>query len=113
MNSFIRGVYFDQLSRVDKMLSRLQGPEVSKEIDPFFLNKTIELLLDLRAEIQGVIDSGDLEVDGLGSNNIIKYNTFDENLMAIELFRYLVIINYGKAEAYFKRKVKRMYAEIN
>jgi hypothetical protein len=113
MNSFIKGIYFDQLNRVDKMLSKLKGPGVSKEIDAFFLNKTIELMDDLRSEIQQLINSGDLEVEALASNNIIKYNTFDETLMAIELFRYLVIVNYGEAEEYFKRKVKRIYDEIN
>jgi hypothetical protein len=113
MNSFIKGVCFDLLGRVDKMLSRLLEPDISKEIDPSFLDRTIEMLFDLRADIQAVIQSGDLEVEALTSNNIIKYNMFDENLQDIELFRYLVIINYGKAEAYFKRKVTRIYEEIN
>lgn len=113
MNSFVKGIYFDQLNRVEKMLSRLRGAGISNEIDSFFLNKTIDLLNELKNEIQQVIDSGDLEVESLASNNIIKYNTFDEKLMAIELFRYLVIVNFGKAEEYFKRKVKRIYDEIN
>lgn len=113
MNSFIKGICFDQLNRVDKMMSRLRGAGISKEIDTFFLTRTIDLLNELKDEIQKLIDSGDLDVPRLGSNNIIKYNTFDERLVTIELFRYLVIINYGKAEEYFKRKVKRIYHEIN
>jgi hypothetical protein len=113
MNSFVKGICFDQLNRGEKMLIRLKGTGISKEVDSFFLNKTIDLLSELMKEIQTLIDSGDLEVDALATNNIIKYNTFDEKLLNIELFRYLVIINYGRAEEYFKRKIKRIYEEIN
>jgi hypothetical protein len=113
MNSFIKGICFDQLNRGEKMLIRLKGPGINKEIDSFFLNKTIDLLSELMKEIQLLIDSKDLEEDALATNNIIKYNTFDEKLLNIELFRYLVIINYGRAEEYFKRKIKRIYEEIN
>lgn len=113
MKSFVKGICFDQLNRVDKMLSRLNGPGISREIDSFFLKRTVDLLDELKADIQKLIDSGDLDVPALSSNNIIKYNTFDERLVTIELFRYLVVINYGKAEEYFKRKIKRIYLEIN
>ncbi|MBC8052163.1 MAG: hypothetical protein H7Y13_03795 [Sphingobacteriaceae bacterium] len=89
------------------------SPEVSREIDPLFMARTVEMLNKLRTDIQALIDSGDLDISLLATNNIIRYNTFHENLQSIELFRYLVIVNYGRPEEYFKKKVNRIYNEIN
>jgi hypothetical protein len=60
-----------------------------------------------------LIASGDLDIPPLGSNNIIKYNTFHERLLTIEVFRYLIIINFGPAEIYFKKNIQRIYDEIH
>lgn len=95
------------------MLEELQSPKISKEIDADFLSRTIQMLTDLTVEIEDLIDSGDLEIEALASNNIIRYNTFHEHLLNIELFRYLVIVNYGRPEEYFKKKIDRIYKEIN
>lgn len=110
---FIRGIFYDQTSRITKMLSDLTSPAISAEMDRGFLSKSIQMLEDLKKEILLLLDSGDLEVEGLGSYNIIRYNTFHERLMMIELFRYLVIINYGPPEEYFKKKINRIYTEVN
>jgi hypothetical protein len=113
MIKFVKGIFFDQLIGAAKMLDELHSPEISKDIDEKFLKKTIEDLSQVSVEIQQLIDSGDLEIEPLAPNNIIKYNTFHESLLKIELFRYLVVINYGRPEEYFKKKITRIYAEIN
>lgn len=113
MKKFIKAIFFDLTGRIEKMLDKLASPNISLEIDIAFLTGTQSLLLHLHKQISAVIDSGDLEIDKLASNNIIRYNTLHEELLTIELFRYLIIINYGEAEEYFKKKVKRIYKEIN
>ncbi len=113
MITFIKGIFYDQLTRGAKMMEALQASTLSKEIDADFLSKTLKMLGDLMAEIETLINSGDLDIESLSSNNIIKYNTFHERLLTIELFRYLVIVNYGKPEEYFKKKIGRIYKEIN
>ncbi|RYE38831.1 MAG: hypothetical protein EOP48_26510, partial [Sphingobacteriales bacterium] len=113
MIDFVRGIFQDQLTRGLKMLEGLQSPQINKEIDADFLAKTVQMLTDLNTEIDNLIQSGDLDIESLASNNIIRYNTFQERLLTIELFRYLVIVNYGKPEEYFKKKISRIYSEIN
>ncbi len=110
---FVKGIFYDQSNRVAKMLSDLNDPGVNQEIDKSFLDKTVEMLEVLNAEIQVLINSGDLDIEPLAQYNIIRYNTFHERLLTIELFRYLVIINYGTPEEYFKKKINRIYTEIN
>lgn len=110
---FIKGIFYDQTSRITKMLSDLISPVLSIEMDKAFLDKTIQMLDELKKEIQSLLNSGDLDVEGLASYNIIRYNTFHERLMMIELFRYLVIVNYGPPEEYFKKKINRIYKEVN
>jgi hypothetical protein len=113
MIDFVKGIFQDQLTRASKMLDGLASPQISKEVDTDFLSRTIQMLTDLSIEIEQLIDSGDLEIESLASNNIIRHNTFHERLLTIELFRYLVIVNYGKPEEYFKKKINRIYKEIN
>lgn len=113
MTKFIKAIFFDLIGRVEKMHQNLMSPKIRKEIDPAFLNDTKQLLIGLSSDITILVNSGDLEIDSLASNNIIKYNTLHEALLTIELFRYLIILNYGEAEEYFKKKIKRIYREIN
>lgn len=113
MISFVKGIFYDQSNRITKMLSDLTSPQINGEIDKAFLDKTIQMLEDLNAEIQSLTNSGDLDIDALAPYNIIRYNTFHERLLTIELFRYLVIINYGSPEKYFKKKISRIYTEVN
>lgn len=113
MIDFIKGIFYDQALRVEKMLEKLQSPAISREIDASFLSSTIDQLTKLATEIKHLISSGDLDIDALAQNNIIRYNTFHERLLTLELFRYLVIIGYGKPEEYFKKKIQRIYTEVN
>ncbi len=110
---FVKGIFYDQTNRIAKMLVDLTATCISKEVDKSFLNKTIQMLEELSLDIKHLINSGDLDVDVLANYNIIRYNTFHERLLMIELFRYLVIINYSKPEEYFKKKINRIYEEIN
>ena len=113
MIKFIKAIFFDLTGRIEKMQENLASANISKEVDTAFLNETRQLLLGLNNDITLLVESGDLEIEALASNNVIKYNTLYEALLTIELFRYLIIINYGKAEEYFKKKIKRIYREIN
>lgn len=113
MISFVKGIIYDQSNKTDKLLSNLATFQKPAELDTIFFDRTVELLEQLRQEINALIVSGDLDIPSLGSNNIIKYNTFHERLLTIEVFRYLIIINFGDADIYFKRKIQRIYDEIH
>jgi hypothetical protein len=113
MIEFVKGIFYDQLIRCTKMLEQLQSSDLNKEIDGDFLTRTVDMLRELSTEIQSLINSGDLDLKELAKNNIIRYNTFHERLLTIELFRFLVIMNYKEPEEYFKKKIHRIYKEIN
>jgi hypothetical protein len=59
MIQFVKGIFFDQRIRCSKMLENLSPDELHTEIEPAFLEKTIEMLVKLRADIQALIDSED------------------------------------------------------
>lgn len=113
MKVFLNGMFADQANTAQKMLARLKGNKIHGQMDKDFLSRTILMLDDLHADIVKVIHSGDLAIPLLYSSNLVRYNTFAERLQKIELFRYLPIINYGEPEIYFKKKVSRIYLEIN
>jgi len=113
MKQFLKGIFVDQANAALKMLARLKADGINPEMDKPFLARTIQLLEQLHRDITKLIQSGDLDIPSLESSTIVKYNTFTERLQTIELFRYLVIINYGEPEKYFKKKVTRIYKEIN
>ena len=48
MTKFIKAIFFDLTGRIEKMLEELASPEISKEIDPAFLQETERLLLELK-----------------------------------------------------------------
>ncbi|MDO3641503.1 hypothetical protein [Mucilaginibacter sp. L3T2-6] len=113
MNGFVKGVYYDFLNRITKLIKTLHGPEIHQDVDKNFLQKTAEMLSDLHGEVKEIIDSGDLDVPKLSKYYVSQFNTFHERLLNIELFRFLVIINFGEPEIYFRKKIKRIYKEIN
>jgi hypothetical protein len=113
MNDFLKAIFFEQANTASKMLARLKLPGITQLIDKAFLKRAIDDLDRLHSDIHKLIQSGDLDVPGLQNSNIVKYNTFTERLQTIELFQYLVIVNYGQAEEYFKKKITRIYKEIN
>lgn len=113
MIEFLNGIYHDLLSRVERMRDSLANGDFDDELRENFLIKTIELLNELSIEIQHVINSGDLELDFIVNNNLIRYNRFNQSFQAIELFRYRVIEKYGTPERYFNKKIERIYDEID
>lgn len=116
MIDFVKGVFYDLSSRISKMITDLESRKLNdklhSDIPESFYQNTVKQLSGLRQEIQVLIDSGDLYLESIASNNLIRYNTFFEKFQSIELFRYQVIINYGSAEHYFNKKIKRIYDEI-
>jgi len=116
MIKFTKGVFYDLSFRISKMItdleSRKQGNSLHNDIPEIFYENTLKQLTALRTEIQVLTDGGDLEIESIASNNLIRYNTIFEKFQSIELFRYQVIINYGPAEHYFNKKIKSIYAEI-
>lgn len=113
MNSFVKGIYYDFLNRITKLIKTLNGPDIHQDVDKTFLQKTSDMLFKLYNEVKGIIDSGDLDVPALSKYYVSQFNTFHEELLNIELFRFLVIINFDEPEIYFRKKIKRIYKEIN
>lgn len=113
MISFVKGIVYDLANKTDKLLTNLAAKKLQPELDTNFYDRTVELLEELRRDVGTLIASGDLEIPALGSNNIIRYNTFHERLLTLEVFRYLIIMNFGPAEIYFKKKIQRIYDEIH
>jgi hypothetical protein len=116
MINFIKGVFTDLSSRISKMVADLdkrnKNETLHSDIPGTFFQNTIKQLDALRSEINVVMSGGDLDIEAIASNNLIRYNTIFEKFQSIELFRYQVIINYGPAEHYFNKKIKRIYEEI-
>lgn len=113
MNGFVKGLYQDFLNRITKLIKSLHGPDIHPEVDKVFLHKTTNLLTDLHQEVKDIIESGDLDVPELSKYYVSQFNTFHEKLLNIELFRFLVIVNFNEPEIYFRKKIKRIYSEIN
>lgn len=116
MIDFVKGVFYDLSSRISKMITDLESRKLNdklhSDIPESFYQNTLKQLSGLRQEIQVLVDGGDLDLESIASNNLIRYNTIFEKFQSIELFRYQVIINYGPAEHYFNKKIKRIYDEI-
>lgn len=116
MINFIKAVFYDLSFRISKMISDLDNRKLNNtlhvDIPDTFYQNTIKQLTGIRNEIQAITDSGDLDIETIASNNLIRYNTIFEKFQSIELFRFQVIINYGPPEHYFNKKIKRIYSEI-
>ena len=116
MISFAKGMFFDLSFQAIKMIENLEIRKntgvLHKDIPDLFYQKAISQLSNLLDEVQAIINSGDLELESIMSNNLVRYNTFHERFQAIELFQYEVIVKYGDAEHYFNNKIKRIYDEI-
>jgi len=69
MISFLKGLFFDQASKISKMMEELNSSTISPEIEDNFLQKTKDLLHELFQEIQHLIASGDLDIESLASDS--------------------------------------------
>ena len=108
---FIKAIFFELISRVDKMQSQLNSKEIESDSANEFKIRTINTFDNLRSRINNIIESGDLDLAWLERNNIIRYNTFFEELLEIELFMFQVVLKYNKAEQYFEKVIKNIYEE--
>ena len=112
MIAFTKGIIIDLSNKIAKLLANLNAKGTIPELDKKFYDQTVVLLTELDAEIKALVNSGYLDVPAFINNNIIKYNTFFERLLTIEVFRYLIIMNFGDAEVYFKKLIQRIYDEV-
>lgn len=112
MNSFIKGLFIDLCSRIDKMITQLSLLSVTNPVASEFKAKTITSLEELKIEIDDVINGGTLDLDTFLSNNIINYNSFNNALLEIELFEYLAIHRIGFPEEYFEKLINTVYVQI-
>lgn len=112
MNDLVKGIYFDLLFRVSQMKATLQAGDHHRDVPGHFINNTIKELSNLEREVNSVIQSGDLDLEFLSNNNLTRYNTFYQSFQLIELFRFRVIQNFGKPEAYLNKKINKIYDEI-
>lgn len=114
MKIFIRSLYIDLRNKIDKMILSLEQISMERAVASTFKSKTRDALITLRDELNRTILSGTLEIDVFLRNNIIKYNSFYYEFIEIELFRYLVIINYkDSAEGFFEKVIDKIYNEID
>lgn len=113
MIAFTKAIVFDLSSKIGKLLHNLSQKALIPELDRRFYDQTVSLLTDLENDIRMLINSGYLDIPSLTNNNIITYNTFFERLSTIEVFRYLIIMNFGEAEIYFKNLIRRIYKEVH
>lgn len=113
MIQFIKGLFYDLSAKVSKMEAALNGPNIHPEMDADFLAKTVHALASVKMHILSIIASGELDLETLAPNNIFRYNTLSDHVIELEIFRYLIIVHYGEPEVYFKKKIHRIYDEIN
>lgn len=112
MIHFIKAIFYDLIARIDKMQSQLNSKEIVSTPANDFKDKTIKVISDLRSRINEIAESGDLDLAWLERNNIIRYNSFYDELLEIELFMFQVILKYNDAEHYFERIIENIYTEI-
>lgn len=112
MIGFIKGLYYDLIFKINKMFSELEQKSIDSEAGRKFMRDTLNEFKVLKADISRVINSGDLDIELLLTNNIVEFNTLYERFLSIEIFRFLIIIDYGIPEHYFNKKISRIYYEI-
>lgn len=112
MVAFVKGIFYDLSGRIQKMLVDLDGRQNQNDIPPKFFQKTLSLLSDLNQDVNTILVSADIAFEEFAGNHIIKYNTLHERFLAIELYRYQVIVHYGPNERHFDALIKRIYDEV-
>ncbi len=84
-----------------------------EDIRDDFVIKTLEGLSRIEKRIEAIMNSGDLEIELLLSNNISNYNKSNQEITSIELYRIQPIYNYGIGEHFFKRLIEKIYHDSN
>lgn len=117
MIAYTRSIFYDLLSRIDKMLVSLESRKVNNDnahIGLFvFYNETITRLKNLKDGVIKKINDNTLFNELFSANNLAFYNDKNEDLLLIEEYRYRVILHYGDGDRYFNNLIKKIYKEIN
>lgn len=112
MIAFIKGITHDLSGRIQKMIDDLTNKSDTTEIKIEFFEKTVQLLQKLNHDAALFLASPNINHEEFLPNNLSKFNKLNERFLAIELYRYHVIINYGENEKYFNSLIHRIYSEI-
>lgn len=112
MIAFIKGITHDLSGRIQKMIDYLTNIADTTEIKAEFFEKTLQLLQKLNQDATLFLASSNINFEEFIENNLSKFNKLNERFLAIELYRYHVIINYGKNEKYFNSLIHKIYDEI-
>jgi hypothetical protein len=112
MISFIIGITHDLSGRIQKMIDDLTDIADTTEIKTEFFEKTLQLLQKLNQDVTLFLASSNINFEEFLENNLSKFNKLNERFLAIELYRYHVIISYGENEKYFNSLIHRIYSEI-
>ena len=112
MVKFLPGIFTDLNNQVLKILETLESLDFSEADVYSFQAKAKDQLFLLHDEIQGILGSGDLEIEELIFHNLLAYTPLFESYQSIEQFRFQPLFRYGQAEMYFNALIKRIYKEI-
>ena len=113
MNQFVRGLFTDLHIKIDKMTVVLNGITMSRRIASNFKKETVDLLNTIRGHIISINSKGYLNSPSHIRNMIIYYRSLANDVMDIELYRYLAIVNYREqVDGHFEDLLARIYKEI-
>jgi hypothetical protein len=113
MSQFVRALFTDLHIKIDKMTSVLNGITMNRKIASKFKKETVELLNGVRGDIMALKNKGYLNSPAHTRNLIINYRSISNDVMDIELNRYLAIVNYREqVDGYFEDLLARIYKEI-
>lgn len=114
MSQFIRGLFTDLHLKIDKMTAVLNGITMTRRIASTFKRETVDLLNEIRGHILTIYRKGYLNSPIHTRNLIIDYRSLADDVMEIELYRYLAIVNYREqVDGNFEDLLVRIYREID
>jgi hypothetical protein len=108
----LEGDFYDLLSRITKLSNRLIDSSCDPELDPAFVDRTHELLTELRQRVERVIGDELLGEPLFHGEYLRKFRSLNDYCSELETNRCLVIRNYGKPERYLNKLIERIYKEI-
>ncbi|MGB4770392.1 MAG: hypothetical protein WBP58_02990 [Chitinophagaceae bacterium] len=95
------------------MTSVLNGMTMTRRIASNFKKDTVDLLNGIRGQIIALEKTGYLNSPLHTRNMRIQYRSLNNDVMDIEVYRYLAIVNYREREdGYFEDVLVRIYKEI-
>lgn len=111
MNNFIKALYADLLHRIEVVVNDIKSIEHHKDIKDRFIDDTLTQFSLIKEELQNAFDTGILELDAFGGNNLYRFNRVHREFKAIHSYRYLAIKNYKEPEVFFYQLITQIYSE--